>query len=528
MINWKTNALIRTPLTIAYVMAMCTGASAQTFVFGKPGDPSSLEASNVVDGESKPVVSQMFDSLLAFKSGTTEVVPGLAKSWEVSEDGLKWTFHLRDGVKFHDGTPFDAAAVKFNFDRWSDPDNEYRSQSEGSQFAFWNIYMVVDPEAPLFKELKVINPMTVEMTLNYGYGPLLRTLAMDTFGISSPTAVMADPTGFGQQPVGTGPFKYANWVRDDRVEMDVNPDYWKGAPNVDKLIFRTIKDSTARFLQLKSHALTAMSSPNNDDVAIAKMDQGLQIVYSPATNIGFLGMNNSIAPFDNVNVRQAVAHAINRDALLAAFFPADSAELATQFIPPQMLGHDDTQTGYTYDPEKARQLLKEAGFEDGLTIDFWYMPVGRPYWPAPKDMAQSIASDLGKVGIKVNLLTEEWSGYLKDINSNKFQMWMLGWNSDNGDPDAFYKRWLRNHDPENAMRSWNNPAAQTALGDAALNTDEAKRTEIYNDVASTLIAEMPWVPVIHARTPVVLSKSVDDFVFNPTGYTFDITKMTVK
>lgn len=137
-------------------------------------------------------------------------------------------------------------------------------------------------------------------------------------------------------------------------------------------------------------------------------------------------------------------------------------------------------------------------------------------------------ADLAKVGIKTNLLTEEWSSYLQDINTNKFQMWMLGWNSDNGDPDAFFKRWLRNHDSTNAMRSWNNPTAQGALADAALTTDEDARSSLYNEVAATLLEEMPWVPVIHAKTPVVLSSAAEGFVFNPTGYTFDITGLTLK
>lgn len=224
------------------------GSAQDTLIVGRGGDSASLDPSIVTDGESLKITHQVFDSLLEYKEGTTEVQPSLAESWTVSEDGLKYTFKLRQGVKFHDGTDFNAEAVVFNFTRWSDPKSEYKF--EGDSFDYYDSMFGPDGKR-VIKEVKAIDDNTVEFTLNQPQAPFLQNLAMTSFGIASPTAIKEKKENFKNEPVGTGPFVFKEWKRNDSITLEKNPNYWKeGLPKLNKVIVRSIPDNSARFRAL--------------------------------------------------------------------------------------------------------------------------------------------------------------------------------------------------------------------------------------------------------------------------------------
>ncbi|HLQ32552.1 MAG TPA: ABC transporter substrate-binding protein [Chloroflexota bacterium] len=498
-----------------------------TFAWGKSGDAVKLDPAIIDDGESSEVTHAMFEGLVRFKPGTTDVEPALAEKWQASSDGLTWTFNLRKGVKFHDGTDFNADAVKFNFDRWSDDKNQFRptKENEGVGFEYWHDFMLIDEKKPMFKSLEVVDPSTVRLSINYPYSPLLHNLAMFPFVFSSPTAIKKDPNKYSESPVGTGPFKFVEWVHDDHVTMAANKDYWGGAPKIDTLVLKVIKDNAARFLQLKAGAIQGMEFPNSDDVAAAKADANLQVVLTPPLNVAYVGMNISKKPFDNLKVRQAIAQAINKQAIADAFYKG-TGKSAKELLAPGMLGYDDSLQDWAYDANKAKATLAEAGFSSGFETEFWYMPVSRPYYPNPKDIATAMGSDLNKIGIQTKIQTEDWKDYLKDRYSSKFQMWMLGWTGDNGDPDNFYCTWFCTYDAQQATHTWNNQDAIATLKKAATLTDDQQRAQLYKQVAKMVHDEVPFVPIAHNSPPNFLVKGASGFVPNPVG-DYDFTNLVV-
>ncbi|MDQ3700378.1 MAG: ABC transporter substrate-binding protein, partial [Chloroflexota bacterium] len=309
-------------LPIAYAQA-----PNRTFRFGAPGEPVKLDPADVTDGESARLTEQIFDNLVMFDGPTTNLRPGLATDWTVSQDGLSYFFNLRSGVTFHDGTPFNADAVKWNFDRWMNEDNPWRGDST---FEYWSD---VAGFSEVIRSVETADANTVQINLNEPQGTMLLNLALFAFAIASPTAVMADPDGFARNPVGTGAFRFVEWVPGDRVVLDRNDGYWGEQPKVDRVVVRTIPDNAARFQVLRSGSIDMMEGANPDDVPTAQRDRTLQVILRPPLNVGYININLRQKPFDDVRVRQAMAAAINRPAIVEALY-GGTATVATQLIPP--------------------------------------------------------------------------------------------------------------------------------------------------------------------------------------------------
>ena len=389
-----------------------------TMIMGRGGDSVALDPAIVTDGESLKIGHQVFDSLLDYKEGGTEVVPGLAESWEISADGLKYVFKLKSGVKFHDGTDFNAEAVVFNFNRWGDPASEYKF--EGDSFDYYDS-MFGPEDGRVIKEVTATDETTVEFTLNQPQAPFLQNIAMTPFGIASPTAIQEKKENFKSEPVGTGPFVFKEWKRNDSITLEKNADYWKeGLPKLNKVIVRSIPDNTARFNALQNGEIDVMEDLNPDDLSILEGNSELQKIERPPFNVAYIGFNFKKKPFDNVKVRQALNHAVNKQALIDAFF-AGQAEPAVNPMPPTLWGYNDTIEDYPYDLEKAKALLAEAGFPDGLPdpVTFYAMPVSRPYMPDGKKVAEAIQADFEKIGVTANIESPEWATYLDDTKPGR-------------------------------------------------------------------------------------------------------------
>ncbi len=496
---------------VLFVPGSLTGwaAGPSTFIWGKSGDGDSLDSAVSTNGEVYEVTTQIFNLLVRAKPGQTDIEPDLATSWSVSPDGLVWTFNLRKGVTFHDGTPWNAEAAKFNWDRWADEKNPYHAV-KGGDYEYWGDFM-----ADSFKEAKVVDPYTLQVILKKPNAPLLQNLTIIAFAFTSPASFKKyGANGVGLHPVGTGPYKFVEWVRDDHVTMVANPSFFrKGLPKTQRLIMRVIKDNAARFLALKAGEVHAIELPNTEDVKAAQTDPNLKVVFRPPFNTSWLRFNMNDSLLKDKRIRQAIAYSINRQAIVQGLY-AGFGEVANQHMPPTMWGRANVAP-IPYDPGKAKQLLAEASYPNGFSLDFWYIPVSRPYFPNGKEIGTAIASDLGKVGIRAHLQTEDWATFLKDAKTNKFQLYMAGWIGDNGDPDDWLGFFFPKFDPKAARWSYNNPAVFDLLNKAKVENSQAKRSQMYAQAETFVMNDLRDIPIAHAKVPLIARKNVEGLTGQP-------------
>ncbi len=500
----------------ASLLVPATSAQApRTFVFAQSGDVSKLDPAVIEDGNSARVTEQIFETLVEFDGATTRVRPALAESWDVSPDGKTWTFSLRQGVTFHDGTPFDADAVKFNFDRWQYESNPYH---RGGDFIYWADVAGFDQ---LIDRTEAVDTYTFRIFLKDSSGPFLLNLALFPFAIVSPTTIQSDIDNLFKNPVGTGPFKFVEWVPGDHVTMVANDSYWGGRPALDQAIVRFIPDNAARFLELQAGNIDVMEFPNPDDVRSAQAMSDLQVLLRPSLNIGYVDFNQFQAPFNDARVRNALAHAINRPNIVNALF-AGTGVVAKEFLAPGMLGYNDAIADIDYDPALARQLLTEAGYPNGFSTDFWYMPVDRPYYPNPQAIAQAICSDWAAVGVRCDLKTKDWAAYRVDARANQLPVWMLGWTGDNGDPDNFLYFFFGNLSSPGKpnYNTWDNAYVRSLLLQAQRSVVDEQRDLFYKQVAVAVRSEMPKIPFAHTTPPLLAKTYVSGYVTNPTSTEF--------
>lgn len=480
----------------------------QILVFGRGGDSVSLDPGIVTDGESFKVTQNLFETLLNFGEDDTTIHPGLAKEWSISEDGLTYTFQLQEGVKFHDGTDFNAEAVVKNVNRWKG--------GKEDDFYYFNSMFKAEGQ-DIIADVKAEGDYTVVFTLSRQQAPFLKNLAMSPFGIASPTAFEAAGDKFGDEPVGTGPFKFVDWKRNDSITIEKFADYWQeGLPKLDKVIFRSIPDNSARLNDLVAGNIDLADGINPSDGATIESNAALQLIERPSMNIGYLGLTSTRKPFDNKLVRQAVNYAIDKQAIVDAFFEG-RAEVAKNPMPPSISGYNDDIEAYPYDPEKAKALLAEAGY-DGAPIELWAMPVPRPYMPDGAKVAEVIQKNLEDVGMPAKIVTYEWATYLDKAKNGEADAFMLGWTGDNGDADNFIYTLLdEDNIGSNNYTYFKNDEMHKLLIQAQSETDENVRNELYKQAQVIIHEEAPWVPLAHS-TPLLGAKAeVKGFKAHPTG-----------
>ncbi|MBO8155899.1 MAG: ABC transporter substrate-binding protein [Bacillaceae bacterium] len=484
----------------------------KTLVFGRGADSVSLDPSKVTDGESIYVTNQVYDTLVRYEQGNTEVKEALAVDWDVNEDGTVWTFKLREGVKFHDGTDFTAEDVVYNFERWT----------TSGEYVYYG-YMFgasEDDPAGIIEKVEALSDYEVQFTLEEPNAPFLQTLAMPPFAIASPDAIEEYGDDYGNHPVGTGPFKFVEWLKDDRIVLEKNPDYFGQVASVDEVVFRVIPDNSARFMELQSGTIHIMNGMNPQDIATAENDANLQIIRRPSMNVGYMAMNTSKeGPMSSKLVRQAINLAIDKDKLITLY--EGIGKPAKNPMPPSLWGYNDDIEDYGYDPEEAKRLLAEAGYGDGFTVELYTMSNPRPYMPQPKLMAQAIQQMLGEVGIEVKIVMNDWDTHLAKTENAEHDMAFLGWTGDNGDPDNFLYVLL---DKDNAkvgsagnIAFYKNDEVHDLLIKAQTEMDQEKRTEYYLQAQEIIHEDAPWLPIAHTTPPLGVSKKVSNYVPHPTG-----------
>jgi peptide/nickel transport system substrate-binding protein len=349
---------------------------------------------------------------------------------------------------------------------------------------------------------------------------------MFSFGIASPKAVEKWGTDFGKHPVGTGPFKFVEWKPNQEVVLEANSDYFGAKPKVKRAIVRNIKDNSQRLAALKAGEVHAIEGINPDDLKVAKADSNLYVLSRPTNTTGYVAFNYKVKEFQDKRVRQAVAHAINKKAIVDAMY-GGTGLVANQFQPPPMWGYNKELKDYDYSPAKAQDLLKQAGFPNGLSeitwedgkkepLVFWYMSRSRPYFPNPKEIGEAIAADLAKVGIKGQLQTVEWANYLDKRKNGELPLYMLGWTGDNGDPDNFVGYFFRQPGLSREGFYSNKP-----LGDLlsrAMNlTNQSERAKLYRQAEQMIHDDVARVFIANNEPPLAFSKKVKGYVPNPVG-----------
>ncbi|WP_216831596.1 ABC transporter substrate-binding protein [Alkalihalobacterium elongatum] len=494
-------------------------AGDQVLIFARGGDSVSLDYASITDGESSRVTKQIYETLLEFDADSFEVGPGLATEWSVENDGLLYTFKLREGVKFHDGTDFNAEAVKLNFERWADKSHEYNFADEGYTYSVYGTQFggFKGDEGHVIEEINVLGDHEIEFVLNKPLGSFIQNMGMSYFAITSPAAFEEHGSTINENPVGTGPFKFVSWTRDDSIVLEKNEDYWmEGYPKLDRVIFRVIPDNSARLTALRAGEVDIMDGLNPDDVVTIEGDSELQVFERATNNIGYLGFHVEKEPFNNKLVRQAVNHAINKEDLIFALY-GGMAQPAKNAVPPGYLGYNDEIQEYEFNLDRAKELLAEAGYPDGFEFDLWTMPVARPYMPDPQRAAEAIQAELAKINVKANIVTHEWATYLEKTEAGEQDMFMLGWSGVNGDPDYFLSNLLSSHAIPGGNRTFYANEEVTALLDQAKTTyDEDVRADLYMKAQALIHEDAPMVPLVHSVPTLAGGANVKNYVPHPS------------
>jgi dipeptide transport system substrate-binding protein len=510
---------------IALTVAVAAfGAAAKTLVYCSEGSPEGFNPSLFSAGTTFDASSRnIYNRLVEFERGTTKIVPALAESWEVSDDGLAYTFRLRAGVKFHttkDFTPsrdFNADDVIYSFARQLDPGHPDHELSGGS----YEYFISMDMPA-ILKAVEKVDDLTVRFVLNRPEAPFIANMGMDFASVMS--AEYADkmraagtPEKIDLEPVGTGPFQLVAYQKDAVIRYQAHPDYWAGKAPIDNLIFAITPDASVRYQKVKAGECHLMPYPNPADLEAMRADTELNLMEQEGLNVGYLAFNTEKPPFDDKRVRKALSMAVNKQAIIDVIFQG-AGKAAKNPIPPTIWSYNDAVVDDPYDPSAATALLAAAGVS-GLKTNIWAMPVQRPYNPNARRMAEMIQADWAKVGVEAEIVSFEWGEYLKRSKNGEHETVLLGWTGDNGDPDNFLFVLLgceAAKDGANRAR-WCHTPFNDLLLEAKATANVAERTKLYERAQVIFKEEAPWVTIAHSVVFKPVRKNVRDFRIDPLG-----------
>ncbi|HSF96626.1 MAG TPA: ABC transporter substrate-binding protein [Thermohalobaculum sp.] len=499
-------------------------AQAKTLVYCSEGSPEGFNPSLYTAGTTFDASSRaIFNRLAEFAPGTTEIRPALAESWEVSDDGLEYTFRLRSGVKFHSTanfTPsrdFNADDVLYSFNRQFLKDHPDHSLSGGTYEYFSGMSM---PD--LLKEVVKVDDMTVKFVLNRPEAPMIANLGMDFASVMS--AEYADqmraagtPEKIDLEPVGTGPFQLVAYQKDAVIRYKAHPDYWAGKAAIDDLIFAITPDNSVRLQKLKAGECHVMPYPNPADLEAIKADPSLTLLEQEGLNVGYLAYNTQMAPFDNPKVRKALNSAINKQAIIDAVFQG-AGKIAKNPIPPTIWSYNEATVDDAYDPAAAKAALEAEGVS-GLKMKIWAMPVQRPYNPNARRMAELIQADFAAVGVEAEIVSYEWGEYLSRSKAvDRDGAVLLGWTGDNGDPDNFLAVLLGCDGVTHSNRAqWCHKPFDDLIQKAKVVSDVAERTRLYQEAQTVFKEQAPWATIAHSVVFMPMRKSVTGYKIDPFG-----------
>jgi len=527
-------ALLMLPIAAAFVAGLNGRAAAQgpkTLVIAIGADQTGLDPQTVQNNESGFVMSTLFDGIVNYKPGSSEVGPGLAESWTISPDGKVYTFKLRRGVKFHDGTPMNARAVAADLDRAINPSNPCyvldRKVDTYDSFTFGSV------KGGDVVKMDVLDDFTLRFTLPKPNAPFLSSLAMVWTGVMSPTATKQYNCDAGQHPVGTGPFKFVEAVRNDHITVDANPDYWGGKPKIDRIIFRIIPESATRLLALERNEVHILADLPPADYQRVEKNSALTLYKEPGLTILGVAMSNDLGPFKDKRVRQAMNYAVDKDAINKGLY--GGATTASQGIPPVLWGYNKNVKPYAYDVDKAKSLLKEAGFPNGFSTEMMVYANPRGYNPiGGAKLGEAVQSYLAKVGVNVKITQFEWGAYLAKYRRTPWEGFAIsGWSGDNGDPDNFlgdlFEWGVGSDKPRiNDTSRHHNPEFDKLMEQGRETTDQAKRAQIYEQANQILHDDAAWIFINHTNQVRAARANVKGFRLNPLQMFFHMEQVSLE
>lgn len=515
--------LLATTITVSLIFAGCGGTGKKsgaaggnfTLVYEQGSDPRGLDPAYVDDGESSKVICNVYEGLLKYKTGSTELEPCLATSWKISDDGKTYTFNLRKNVKFQDGTPFNADAVVYSIERQLPP--LVKDDMPYASFTF-------DPT--IVDKVSKVDDYTVQILLKKRYTPFLANLAMSLSApIVSPTAAKNTSKSLNENPVGTGPFKFVKWDKGQAITLERNEDYWGSKAKAKKLVFKFASEASVRASDLMTGAADIIDGVDPNDVAKLK-SSGLKIYQQKGMNINYFAFNCARAPFNNDKVRQAVSMAINRQEIVKYLYQG-YAEVATGPLPSFIPGYSSAVKPYDYNVDKAKELLKEAGAEN-LKIKMITYSVPRPYNSVGgQKLAESIQSALSKVGITATIQSYPWKEYKAAAAQGEGDIMFYGWTGDNGDADNFLSLFDSNQIESTLnVAKYKNTQVDSLLEQARSTANGKERNDLYKQIQEIVIKDAPWVYISNAQDMAAYNTKVKNLSLHPTGNVFlkDVTK----
>jgi peptide/nickel transport system substrate-binding protein len=487
------------------------GGASDRIVVARSADPLSLDPARAGDIESLEIAEQVYDRLVRFAPGRLEPEPDLATSWSVSDDGTVWTFELRPDVRFHDGTPVDAEAVVFSFERQILPEHPFHEADFAWTRAFHNI-----------RRVRAVTPLRVQFDIDRPYAPFLANLAMGPSAIVSPAAVRKLGGRFARHPVGAGPYRFVEWIPGDRVTLERNPDYWDRGARTRYLVFVVMPESRQRLQALESGSADIIEQVAPDDLPLVRLHPDLRLATAPAALVSYLAMNTQRRPLNDPRIRRAIATAIRRDALVKLIYQGVGMP-AIGPLPPNVWGARSDVVTYGYDPARARKMLAEAGWNPvrAAPLKLYAPSAPSPYMPAPERVAAAIKTGLAEVGIPVEIVLNDPAEHQRALWAGEHDLALHGWFNDNGDPDNFLYTLLDSDNTTGSRPSniafYSNGWFHDVIGVAQRTTDRTERERLYSQAQAILATDVPWVPLAHSNVVFATRANIRGLVVQPSA-----------
>ena len=499
-------------LVVAVVVALmlATTASAappkDAIVIGLLAEPVTMDPPQITDLNSARVTKRIFEGLVAQELGSYKLIPGLAQSWDISKDGLIYTFKLRPNVKFHDGTPFNAEAVKFVFER--------QLNDKGPYYAT-GTYPYVKGFLGNVAGVEVLDAATVQIKLKSPLTPFLQYLAHQSLFMFSPEALKKWGKDIVKHPVGTGPFKLETWEPGVKVVLTRNDRHWGGAPKLRQAIYVPIVEAQARLVALKTGDIDLTMDVPPDSLDELRRDPNIVVAESNSSAVWYVTLNTRHPVLKDRRVRQALNYAVNKDAIIRDILRGTAIVSRSPMSPVYGAYYEEHTTRYPYDLDKARALLKEAGYANGFDLTF-LVPESGSGMQSPVEMATVIQANLAQVGVRAKIQTMEWGAYLRKYLEQP-DMAEMSWNPSIGDPDHMMYMLLSSDRFPPAFNAgyYQNDRVDDLLRRGRTTIDEKARVPLYREAQRLVVEDAPWIFVDHGKQVIVHRKRVQGFTLHP-------------
>lgn len=509
--TWKLLAMI---LAIAALLSLTAcgggGTPKDTLIFAQGAEPRGLDPALVDDGESSKVIVNIYEGLLKYAKDSTKLEPCLAKSWDISDDGLTYTFHLQEGVKFQDGTDFNADAVKFNIER-----QMKGTATEDMSYADFVYGYVTKVEAK--------DANTVIITLKDKCTPFLSNLAMSLAApMVSPKALKDNNNNVNEKPCGTGPYSFVRWDKSQDIVLKANPTYWGTKAATPNVIFKFIKDNSTRVTALINGEVDMIDGI--DATVIKQLQDGKMTIDQPdGMNINYMAYNTTSTVFSNAENRKAVSEAVNVPELVQSLYQGYSTPAST-ILPSFVPGYSADVKQVSYNPDDAKAILSKNGVTAVHMIAY---SNPRPYNTATgQTLAETIQGYLQKVGVTCTIDVFDWTTYKQKIKEGSYDICFYGWTGDNGDPDNFMAL-LSDKDPSMNVARYDNPAYLDLINQAKATPVGAARDALYKQMEEMQVADSVWLPISHSKLLSAYNPKVQGYYYHVTGNIF-LSEMTKK